>query len=329
MTQLTKDILASILMGLILPGILLNFASALWNGETKVVEFSETEQTEPPQRRAAVLPVKIRGEDGRVDQGDMDAYLVGVVLAEMPACFEAEALKAQAVVARTYARKAYVTGGKHGDGSICTQPSCCQAYKTETDYLKEGGLASDAEKVRSAVYATSAQVLTYGEELIEATYFSCSGGRTEDAVAVWGTDFPYLQAVDSPGEEDAASYEETRICTKAELEEKLGISLGEDSGSWVGPVTRTAGDGVDTMVIGGIGFTGVELRQKLGLRSTAITVRPTEEGLAISTRGFGHRVGMSQYGADAMAAAGHTYEEILAHYYPGTELICLEEAGSF
>lgn len=319
MKELTKDILISLLTGLLLPGMMLNFAAAVWN------RALQSQEAEPVKEIHLVsLPVKIRSSDGTVTEEDMDTYLTGVVLGEMPAYFEPEALKAQSVVARTYARKAYETGGKHGDGSICTEPSCCQAWISEADFLQKGGSPEDAEIIRSAVMATSGQVLTYGGQLIEATYFSCSGGSTEDAAAVWGTDFPYLQAVQSPGEENAAHYRDTVVFTPDEIEEKLEIVLTGDPQTWTGPVSYTEGGGVDTIAIGGTYFTGVEIRQKLGLRSTAFSVSAAENAVSITTKGYGHRVGMSQYGADAMAVAGSSYEEILAHYYQGTELITLD-----
>ena len=318
MKELTKDIAASMVMGMVLPGLLLNFAAMVWD------RALQTQETEPVEVFFSVpMPVKVyRG--AYITESDMDAYLTGVVLKEMPASFEVEALKAQAVVARTYARKAYVTGGKHSDGSVCTDPACCQAWISETDYIRQGGTEENLEKIRAAVLATSGEVLTYEGELIEATYFSCSGGRTEDAVAVWGTDFPYLQAVDSPGEENTAAYEDTVMFSLEELEQKLNIALTGETQSRLGEITYTGGGGVDTMVLGGKYFTGLELRQKLGLRSTAFSVTETDDGICFTTKGYGHRVGMSRYGADAMAASGSTYDEILAHYYQGAELTRLQ-----
>lgn len=311
----TKDILISIGMGLVLPGMVLNFVAALW---------SRTQQApvEPQQEEYTLvsLPVSIRNADGSVTKGDMDTYLVGVVLAEMPAYFEPEALRAQSVVARTYARKAWATGGKHGDGSVCTRPSCCQAWMSEEEYLGKGGSVEDVEKIRDAVLSTSGRILTYEGQLIEATYFSCSGGSTEDAAAVWGTDFPYLQAVDSPGEENAAHFRDTVTVSRSELEKRLEVRLTGKPEAWIGPVSYTRGGGVDTIAIGGKFFTGKEVRAALGLRSTAFSITAEDDGVAITTRGFGHRVGMSQYGADAMAATGKTYLQILAWYYPGTQL---------
>ena len=320
MNQLAKDIAFSIWVGMLIPGLLLNGAAAVWNRAVEVTEGNRL-----PQMQTVSLPVRVRTGEGQVTEGDLEDYLVGVVLAEMPASFEEEALKAQAVVARTYARKAWETGGKHGDGSVCISPDCCQGWREEADYLHAGGRTEDVQKIRQAVYATSGQVLMYGKELIEATYFSCSGGRTEDAVAVWGTDFPYLQAVDSPGEESSAYYTD-RISFRPEvLEQRLGVRLAGNSGEWIKDIRYTDGGGVETLVVGGTVFSGTELRARLGLRSTAFSVTAGAGEILFETRGYGHRVGMSQYGADAMAASGHTYEEILAHYYQGAELTMVEE----
>lgn len=326
MRPLWKDVLISLFMGLIVPWLLLNFAVLLLDSQeapsVQQETVPETVGTEEPE--TVPLPMRLRHTDGTVEEMDMDTYLVGVVLAEMPASFETEALKAQAVVARTYTQKAYTTGGKHGDGSICTQPSCCQAYITEADYLEKGGTEENIEKIRSAVNATSGYVLTYEGALIEATYFSCSGGATEDAAAVWGTDYPYLQSVASPGEENAAHYTDTVTFTAQEFQNALGVSLTGELSGWLGDVTYTNGGGVETMVIGGETYKGTRLRSLLGLRSTSFTMTAKDDIITVTTKGYGHRVGMSQYGADAMAVTGSTYAEILAHYYQGTELTKLE-----
>lgn len=315
------DLVTAMVMGLLLPGILLNLGVAVLDRQA-VAELTEpTVQTEP---ELVSLPMRLRTGD-QLQQMDLDAYLVGVVLAEMPVTFETETLKAQAVAARTYARKAYVTGGKHGDGSLCDSPSCCQAYMTEEAFLARGGTREGLEKVRSAVLETSGLVLTYEGELIEATYFSCSGGSTESAVAVWGTDYPYLQAVDSPGEENALHDRDTVTFSLEQFQAALGSVLPEDPQTWFREVTYTPGDGVDTMVIGEETYTGKQLRSLLGLRSTAFSMQVQADAVTITTRGYGHRVGMSQYGADAMAVTGSDFRQILAHYYPGTQVTRLEE----
>lgn len=321
MKGIWKDMAAALFMGMVLPGMVLQMVSAYQDSTPGIVEETVAETIIPETLPKPVpLTAMVRRENGVTEKVDMDTYLLGVVLAEMPASFEMEALKAQAVVARTYTRKAYVTDGKHGDGSVCTNPSCCQAYISEEDYLAQGGTQEGVDKVRHAIGATTGYVLTYGEELIEATYFSCSGGSTEDAVAVWGMDYPYLQAVDSPGEENAPYDTDTVVFTPEEFQAALGMDFSGSPRSWIGTTTYTEGGGVDTMTIGGECYTGTQLRSLLKLRSTAFTVLTEEDSVTITTRGYGHRVGMSQYGADAMAVTGSSFQEILAHYYPGTTL---------
>lgn len=285
--------------------------------QTPVIESTPTvtsvETTVPESNYA--LPVLLK--DGTVEQMDLDTYITAVVLCEMPAEFEPEALKAQAVVARTYALRREKLGNKHSGAAVCTEPSCCQGYKTEQDYLAAGGKETDIEKIKDAVSKTHAEVLTYNGELIEATYFSCSGGMTEDALAVWGSDVPYLRAVESPGEENAKVYKETVEMKIGEFQKLLGVNTGSCT---VQDIRYTNGGGVESVKISGKVFSGTELRKKLKLRSTAMDITFLGDTVTISTKGNGHRVGMSQYGAEAMAVNGKSYREILAHYYSGTEL---------
>lgn len=259
-----------------------------------------------------------------VTEEDLENYLVGVLLAEMPAGFHVEALKAQAVAARTYTRKAWQTGGKHGDGSVCTEAVCCQSWMAPEDFLELGGNHTELEKVADAVRSTAGQVLIYDGALIEATYFSASGGKTEAAVAVWGTDFPYLQSVESPGEESAAYHRDTAVFTPEEFSALLGITLEGDPDTWFDMAQYTQGGTLSRIRICGGEFSGVELRSALGLRSAAFSVDVVSGNIVITSQGYGHRVGMSQYGAEAMAAGGSSFVEILAHYYPGTDLILVE-----
>lgn len=321
MKSILEDILAAVFWGMILPGILLNTLVMFENQQEK----KKISQITLQQNEEMSIPVQLREEKGTLVQLDLEDYLVGVVLAEMPASFESEALKAQAVAARTYTCKTMQTGGKHGDGSLCGQSVCCQAYISPEAYLQNGGVQTQLDKIRSAVTATRGYVLTYEGELIEATYFSCSGGKTEDALAVWGADYPYLQSVESPGEENAAHYTDTVCFTPAEFQRALGTELPEEQDFWFGPVSYTEGGGVAAMEIGGQTYSGTRLRELLGLRSTAFTVERTPDSIRITTRGYGHRVGMSQYGAEAMAVSGILFPEILSHYYPGTQLRSYEK----
>lgn len=320
-----RDVLIAFVAGVVLPALIVRAGLALrpqsQDHAEKVPLCDPTEETVS----YPTLQILFRDTDGTVSPVELEEYIVGAVLGEMPASFEQEALKAQAVAARTYAWKACMTCGRHPDGSVCGDYACCQAYISPEEYLDKGGLQRDVDKIRAAVYATAGQVLTYEGQLIEATYFSCSGGRTEDAVAVWGSDFPYLRSVESPGEEDAAWFTDEAVFTRQELEARLGPTLPEEPSDWFGEMTYTAGGGVETVRIGDALFPGTKVRSLLGLRSTAFSVRTEGETAIFTTHGYGHRVGMSQYGADAMAETGADYAAILAHYYPGTELTRLGE----
>jgi len=312
-------------LGLVMPWLMLSG-----------VIFIRQEQPEPePQTVQTTVEdpgdiwILVRNADGSVLEQPLESYLVGVVLAEMPGSFEPEALKAQAVAARTYTCKALRTGGKHGDGSVCKASSCCQAWMEETEYASRGGEDAALSRIHQAVQDTAGWVLTYGDELIEATYFSCSGGTTEDAAAVWGTEFPYLISVSSPGEEKAAWYEDTVAFSPKGFQEALGQEFSGSPESWFGLTEYTKGGGVKSMFISGQPFTGIQLRSLLNLRSTAFWAEVKNGQILIHTKGYGHRVGMSQYGADAMAVGGSSWQEILAHYYPGTtpKRLILDENG--
>ena len=313
-----KQLLLSFLAGLALPLLL----ACLFRQTPRVGDVESESISPAPAAYDAAVTLTVLNRSGNLQQMTLEEYLLGVVLAEMPASFEPEALKAQAVVARTYTCKR-MEGGKHDAAAVCMDPGCCQGFRAPADYLGEGGKQTAVDKVRSAVKSTDGQVLHYDGSLIDATYFSCSGGSTEDAVAVWGQDVPYLRAVDSPGEEDAPRFTDSVSFTTSEFAGKLGLSDQGDPASWFGAVRYTEGGGVDTMVIRGKTFTGPRLRSALGLRSTAFSVSVDGKTITVTTRGFGHRVGMSQYGAQAMAQTGSSCAEILAHYYTGAELVRL------
>lgn len=318
MGRFWKEVLLAVFMGWIIPGLTIN-AMALFFGNRGLQSALEPE-TAPTAAMDPDLIIKVRSPSGWVMEMEETVYLTGVVLAEMPAYFEEEALKAQAVVARTYAMKAMDTGGKHGNGSVCMEPGCCQAYISEKAYTASVGTGEHVDKVRKAVSDTKGLVLTYEGALIEATYFSCSGGTTEDAAAVWGTEYPYLQSVDSPGEEDAAYYRDVVTMSRGELSKALGLLEDAVKTSGIGQTEFTEGGGIASIEIGGETFLGTEVRKKLGLRSTAFQIILEEDRAVITTRGYGHRVGMSQYGADAMAIEGSSFSDILAHYYTGAIL---------
>lgn len=256
--------------------------------------------------------------DGAVCEQTLHDYLVCVLLAEVPSGFAAEALKAQACAARTFALR-QAGGGQARGGRRLRQrrllPGLVRPRAVAGARGGGGGRDGDGR----------ACPVVYDGQLIDATYFSCSGGRTEAAVAVWGGEIPYLQSVPSPGEEDAPRETETLTFTAEEFRDRItparpDADLSGTPETWFGTVRYTEGGGIGTLELGGASFTGTELRRLLGLRSTDIEFSPQEDGVTVTTHGFGHRVGLSQYGAEAMARAGRRFDEILLHYYQGTEI---------
>ena len=317
------QLLAAFLMGVLMPALAMRIGQAVAVAGPKLPEQSQTVPsdtfvTQGAKPSSVVIPVLLEAHTLRMME--LDEYLLGVVLAEMPADFELEALKAQAVAARTCALQCTREGVKHPGGAVCADSKCCQAYMEPAAYLNVGGSAENVDKVRRAVEETTGEILTYQGELIQATYFSCSGGRTEDAVAVWGADVPYLKSVDSPGEEHADIYANSVTFSSESFSACLGRTLSGKCADWLGAVTYTRGGGVATMVIAGKTYTGTELRELLSLNSTAFQMEADGDWITVTTSGKGHRVGMSQYGADAMAKNGSTYEGILAYYYRGTRI---------
>lgn len=313
-----RDIGLAIILGVMIPGVILQ--SVVSFGRKTEEEPKQTEIRFVEQPEVGTETICVQNENGTLLLLDLEDYITGVVLAEMPASFEKEALKAQAVVARTYAVRAREGKSKHADAATCMVSSCCQSFRWPEEFLSDGGSADNYEKVRLAVKETAGQVLTYDGELIEATYFSCSGGSTEDAVAVWGTEVPYLVSTLSPGEENATHYEDVTILSLTEFCQMLNLSGEEPSDQWFGKPSYTAGGGIDTIEICSQTFTGVQLRKLLNLKSTVMTFKLLDNSIEIRTKGYGHRVGMSQYGADVMALQGNSYAEILAHYYRGVVL---------
>lgn len=302
-----------LMMAFLFPAMLLSVTQLNWLEDDVEAQFL-------PQAEERRILVDWSGEKREMD---LEEYVIQVVLAEMPAEFETEALKAQAVAARTFGWKAHTTGGKHGDATVCTNASCCQGFVTEENFVSYYGTDEDLKKIREAVHATTGMVMTYNGQLIEAAYFSSSGGNTEDALAVWGSDYPYLTARESPEEPDQG--EQTKAFSTSFLESSLNTRLEGTPDTWFHDWVHTVGGGVESVGIGNRTFSGITVRKLLNLRSTVFTVTIENDVVFFHTKGYGHRVGMSQYGADAMAKAGSTWEEILDYYYSGAELISISE----
>ena len=269
--------------------------------------------------------LKVKNGD-TVEEIDLGTYLVGVVRAEMPAFFEEEALKAQAVAARTYTIYKIQTGGNHGEeANICTDSTCCQAYISEDRARANWGKDADAyeKKVENAVTSTDGETILYGGVPILAVFHSSSAGLTRAAGRVWLNDLPYLQAVDSPEEGEAIPnyYSRVEFSAVAFKEKLLAVAPEADfSGPMDGwlrnAVTDSAGS-VETVEAGGVTVKGTQVRSALGLRSACFDWEVQNGKLVFYVTGYGHGVGLSQYGANQMAADGADYQEILTHYYTG------------
>lgn len=314
MKSLKTIVAQSFMIAFLLPAILLS-----------VTRFESLNTSRASSEKRSQITKRFVTVDRDANRSDMEleAYVTGVVLAEMPVEFELEALKAQAVAARTFAWKAASTGGKHGDGSVCTDYSCCQGYVSEEDFLENYGTREELKKIKEAVSSTADIIVTYQGKLIEATYFSSSGGHTEDAAAVWGGSYPYLLSKESP--EGAREGEECKAFSSAFLETTLHTELDDPPDTWFHDWEFTEGGGVASVGIGSRTFSGTTVRDALNLRSTLFTVSIENDVIFFHTKGYGHRVGMSQLGADVMALEGKTFEEILCYYYTGTELTKISE----
>lgn len=265
---------------------------------------------------------------GEVEEVQIDDYLVNVVSAEMPATFEVEALKAQAVVARTYTiYKA--NSKKHENADICDDSSCCQAWISKDDRFarwEEDKRESNWSKIQDAVNQTKGIIITYGNQPINAFFHSNSGGVTETATNVWGGgDYPYLQVVETAGEEGYTQYASEVQLTRDDLLNKLkenyaDISINFDNPEEIKILELTESGRVKTVKFGNHNISGTEARTLLGLKSTNFEIKQENNLITFSVKGYGHGVGMSQTGADAMAKSGSTYEDIIKHFYVGVEI---------
>lgn len=286
------------------------------------------EAAQPLRDAERTLRVEIGGEVKELSLAD---YLVGVVAAEMPVAFEMEALKAQTAAARTYALYQVRQGsaGKHGGASeLCDDPGCCQAYFTEERLRQNWGDAAEENlaRIRAAEAATDGMAILYDGAPILAAFHSSSADGTEDAAAAWSASVPYLQRVESPENgETVPNYRSTVSFAEEEfrkllLAAKPEAQLTGSAAEWIKELTRDSSGYVSSVSVGGVTMRGVELRRLLGLRSACFHVTAADGLLTFTTQGYGHGVGLSQYGANALAKEGKSWEEILHWYYTGVTI---------
>lgn len=289
-----------------------------------IVDFSEEKMSKEE------ITVSI---DGEIVEMDMEEYIIGVVSAEMPASFEIEALKAQAVASRTYIhyKKTLLDNGKsdgvHDEALVCDKYTHCKAYiDLETSNPWGDNYDKYKTKISKAVSDTNGEIIVYKEDPIAAVFHSASSGNTENSEDVWGGEFPYLVSVESEGSKDSPKYESEKKVSFSEFEDKIRaksseIILPENKNSWFTASTRSESGGIIEVYIGGILFTGSTIREMFELNSTNFTVSFDDKNVIFKTKGYGHGVGMSQYGANGLAKDGKDHKEILTWYYKETEII--------
>ena len=326
-------LLITILITVILPLVLVKGCTNK-NGATNSKEEVRLIRSE------AKLKVYIYEQNKTVEMM-MEDYLKGVVAAEMPAEFELEALKAQAVAARTYAYAKLVKvktpqEDTHSDADVCTDPKHCQAWVSKEEAVKRWGQSLGVgywSKIETSVSETRNIIITYDYKLVDqAVFHSNSGGRTENSEDVWGNEFPYLKSVQSIGEEDSKEFKTTMTLKIKEFFEILkaeypGIKINEkDPLKEIKVISYTDGERIKNIRMGNMTLKGTDIRNLFSLKSTNFKFeKEGADSIRITTLGNGHGVGMSQWGANYLAKNRGDYKEILKYYYQGIELNAIDK----
>lgn len=270
-------------------------------------------------------------EENKTVTVSMSEYLIGALASEMTPLYHTEALKAQAAICRTYAEK-MIEQQKENPSSelkgadITDDSSKHQGYITMDERKKKFGEQFETyeKKLSDAVKEAGGYIVTYNGELITAAFHAISSGQTESSKNLWGSDLPYLQPVQSAGDRLSPDYASSVSLTDSQFKEKAanlkGAALSGDSDKWIEKSTVSDSGTVLSITIGGKEFTGLEVREAMGLRSPCFTVKHENGSFVFSVTGYGHGAGMSQYGADYMARQGSSWQEIIKHYYKGVQI---------
>ncbi|CDO05041.1 stage II sporulation protein D [Oceanobacillus picturae] len=303
---------------LLIPTVIVVMFGDATGNETTSQEKKAEESVELESSPFSVAVMRSNLE--KVDNVPLETYVAGVVASEMPVEFEMEALKAQALAARTY----IVNYKLHGDiteEADVTDTVQHQVYKDEAELQKQFGdeYQEKMNKIKEAVNATKGEVLTYKKELITPAFFSTSNGYTENSEDYWKDELPYLRSVESHWDENTPKFLDQQTYSIDQVEQALATKLPSDKALSI-EITRTDGQRVQELTINGDAFSGREVREKLELRSSDFTIEQKDDHLIFTTKGYGHGIGMSQYGANGMAEEGKTYKDIVNHYYKDVEI---------
>lgn len=283
------------------------------------VTGKETKMTDKPLREQELdVTVSVyRTSKQTIEEIPLEEYVKGVLAAEMPANFELEALKAQALSARTYIVKSLISSNKSNvpNGADITDSTLHQVYKSKNELKKAWGRDYNMKmkKLTQAVNETRGQILAYEGAPIDAFFFSTSNGYTENSEDYWSTAIPYLRSVPSPWDQFSPKFKDAKTFSITNFEKKLGVQVPLEG--TVDFIKRNNSQRVERIKIGGKEMKGKEVREALGLNSSDFTISRKGDQIVVTTKGYGHGVGLSQYGANGMAKEGKNYKNIIDHYY--------------
>lgn len=307
-----KKILSMSMLIIIIPVVIINFFYS-YNIKSIISGFCKNE------KKSQEINIRVLKSNNTVENINLEDYLVGVVSGEVPVYFEEEALKAQAVAARTYALK-QKENNRDKEYDV-TDTVLSQVYRSEEDLKNQWKENYDKyiNKIKNAVSSTKGEYVTYNNDVIYAFFFSTSNGYTEDNKNVFGQDLPYLKSVDSSFDKNETnSFISKKELSLEEFYNKLNLEYNDNLNIEI--LNRSSSNRVLNLKINGIEFKGRYFQSQLDLRSNDFDINKNGNTIIITTKGFGHGVGMSQYGANALAKQHKNYEEILKYYYQGTEL---------
>ncbi|MUK89675.1 stage II sporulation protein D [Ornithinibacillus sp. L9] len=287
----------------------------------------ESEYEDLLETDSAVTVSVMRTQTNSIEDVPLETYVSRVVASEMPAEFEMEALKSQALAARTYIVNKLIYQEEDAESDV-SDSIFDQVYKSEDELRDIWGknYNSNMKKIAEAVAATEGKILTYNNSPIDPQFFSTSNGYTENSEDYYSNEIPYLRSVESPWDEASPYFLDQETFEIADVENKLEIDL-PDNNQFAIETTRTESNRVKELKLGEYTFSGRDVRDALELRSSDFTIEQKNDYLIFKTKGNGHGVGMSQYGANGMAKEGKTYEEIVTYYYKDVEISTVSDSA--
>ena len=308
------------------PFLLLAFIFPILTGFLNPRKLSAPESAKP-YAETPIMVSCLNCETNTLTNVNLEEYLVGVLAAEMPASYEAEALKAQAVAARSYIlSKLNTLNPDHPNATICTSSNHCKGWLSESNAKSKWNFTEKNQnwkKLQRAVSETVGEYMSYSDQAIEAFFFASSGGRTENSEDVWQQGLPYLRSVESPepAEEILSQVSLTSSQFIKKINPHLDKPLSENTAPWFSDIARTQGGSVASINICGKTFSGTEVRRIFELKSANFTISIAQGTVDFNVLGYGHGVGMSQKGANQLAKQGKSYTEILSHYYTNIQIV--------